>query len=490
MTTTKPLPDRRAPQTNAKATQKRVSQSAGSVMLGKGGLGYIARRGVDYGTSVAMQTVEGVSRLATTQPLQLIALLPSIVPEVDLSDWNFTTLASGPDVVRLKAMTTKADGSQEEDAAGTLAIETLFKSLPDEVGNFTDVLCQMIRMSLYSGMTACEAVPGPSRTGLSAVFPINTLTLRFKRETDGTLGLYQRQFADPNGMGVYSIGMSGVYAPLPQERVFWAKMGGLPDEPYGRSPFAPVLTAVLDCIAFIRDLGLAWHRVGMPAWDIGFDFENWARIAKEIIGLSDPTEIDAWVQKKFDESVSFFNDKEADDVFFHDTKSVVNAVGAGDKWGSVKEMWEIRRSRLTKALKMLPALMGDMEGSTETWSEVEERIFFTGLRNMVSTAVAPLVKAANLHLRLLGMALTCEAEISMPQLTQRLKDAQAKQLEIDNAAAIRDEGWQTQDEASLSVTGSAAVEEVPPKQTQALAMQQAKVGQADANATGQGNPPK
>src|ERR1051326_2763134 len=88
MTTTKPLPDRRAPQTNAKATQKRVSQSAGSVMLGKGGLGYIARRGVDYGTSVAMQTVEGVSRLATTQPLQLIALLPSIVPEVDLSDWN------------------------------------------------------------------------------------------------------------------------------------------------------------------------------------------------------------------------------------------------------------------------------------------------------------------------------------------------------------------------------------------------------------------
>jgi hypothetical protein len=442
-------------------TGQRVSQAPGSLPYEKGGIGYLARRGVDMGTSAALLTYEGIARLAATQPLQLISLLSSVVPEVDMADWNFTCLGCGAGCVRLKAVTVRPDGEQEEDAEGTLALETLFNGLPNEVGNFGDALAQQVRMALYAGMTACEAVPGPRGTGLKAVYPINSLTLRFKREEDGSLGLYQRQYADPNGLGVYEVGMSGMYEKLPDGRVFWAKMGGLPDEVYGRAPFAPVLTAVLIVVSFINDLTLAWHRVGTPKWDVGFDFEMWSKIAKEVTGLTDPVEINEFVQTKFTDAVAFFNDLRADDAFFHDINSKVNATGAGDKWGSVREMWEIHRSRLTKALKQLPALMGDMEGTTETWSEVEERIFFTGLETMIQTAVQPFVRAGSLHLQLLGMPLICEAEIAIPQPTQRNEDALAEQLEIENEIAKRDQGWITNETACLAITGSAPVGEPP-----------------------------
>jgi hypothetical protein len=439
----------------------RVSQQPGSLMGDKGGLGYIARRGVDNMTSLALQTLEGVLSLAATQPLQLLSLLPTLVPEVDMADWNFTCLGCGAGCVRLKAMTVSGDGSQEEDAEGTLAIEALLNSLPQEVGSWNDALAQNVRMVLYSGMAACEAVPGPRNTGIAAIYPINTLTLRFKREGDGTLGLYQRQYADPNGLGIYAVGMSGMYTPLPQERVFWAKMGGLPDELYGRAPFAPAINAVLIIISFLRDLTLAWHRVGTPKWDVGFDLEGAGRMATEIVGLTDPVEINEFIQTKFNDTVALFNNLQPDDAFFHDINSKVNAVGAGDAWANIKEIWELHRSRLTKALKQLPALMGDMEGTTETWSEVEERIFFTGMDNLMQTAVKPFVAAANLHLQLLGMPLICEAEISIPQPTKRLEDAQAEAIEILNAIAKRDQGWLSNEEACMAITGSAPVEDPP-----------------------------
>jgi hypothetical protein len=60
---------------------------------------------------------------------------------------------------------------------------------------------------------------------------------------------------------------------------------------------------------------------------------------------------------------------------------------------------------------------------------------------------------------LLGRTETVVAEYAPIRSNQRLADAQANQIEIDNAARTRDEGWQDNDAASTSITGSAAVSE-------------------------------
>lgn len=440
-----------------KVSQSRVSQGAGQVLLGKGGLGYIARRGVDMGTSIAVQSLEGVARMAIQQPLELISLLPDVVPEVGLAVWNGLRLGCSPGAVRIKAMTISSDGGSEEDPAGTAAIASLFDNLPDEVGTFDDCLSRNFMMMMFSGMCAVEAVPGVRGKGLSQVWPVNTLTLRFKREDDGSLALYQRQVANPNGTGLFSSGMGGVYEPMPMDRFFYSSMDGFPDDPYGRAPFAPCLTVVLECLAFMRDMMLAFHRVGMPKTDVSLDYEGWARVAKDIVGFNTPKEIDDWVVQKQGEVITQFESLQADDTFFHGINDKVNAFGVGDKMPDLPGIWAMIRLRLIQALKQMPSLMGVVEGSTETWSNVDFQIYAKGLESIVKKAATPLLKCANLHLQLLGMPLTAVAEYEPVRANQRLSDANAEAIEISNESRKRDEGWQTQDTASMAITGSKSI---------------------------------
>lgn len=441
-------------------TTDRASQSPGQQMFSKGGIGYITRRGVGGDRSVALTSMEGVKRLAMHSPLELLSLLPDLVPEVGLAVSTFTDLACAPGSIRLKAVTTNAKGESEEAPDGTAAVKALFASNPKEVGGLEDMLGQNLEMLLFSGMVACEGVAGAGGKGLKAVYPVNSLTLRFNRDTGGNLFLEQRQVSHTSGVGI-SAGAGGTYAPMPMERFFYDKIGGLPDDLYGRAPFSAALTEVLVCLAYMRDFLLAFHRVGTPKFDVGFDFEMWHKIAREIVGLTDAKDIDEWVTEKFNAAVEFFNNLEADDAFFHDKATGVNAIGSGDKWPDVPALWAMLRLRLVQSLKMLPTLMGIVEGTTETWSTVEWDIFAKRLRIYIGKALAPIVDCANLHLRLLGLPYTVEAEIDPVRTSQRLTDAQAEAQEINNEARKRDESWITQDDASMKITGSAAVGDAP-----------------------------
>jgi hypothetical protein len=433
----------------------RVSQGAGQVLLGKGGLGYIARRGVDFGTSVGVQTLEGVARLAVQQPLELLSLLPDLVPEVGLALWNGTFLGCGPESLRIKAVTKKPEGGSEEAPDGTAAIKDLWEKQPAEVGGLIDALGQNYQMLLFSGLCAAEAVPGARNTGLSGVFPVNTLTLRFKREDDGSLALYQRQTANPNGLGLYSAGFGGLFEPMPMNRFFYSRLPALPDEPYGRAPFGAALTIVLETLAFWRDVMLAFHRIGTPKWDVSFDFEMWGKIARDVVGLTDPYEINNYIQSKYQAAINFFNGLSSDDVFFHGLNDKVNAVGSGDSWPDLGEIWSMLRLRLVQALKQLPSLMGIAEGSSETWSKLEFEIYASSLRTLVSKAAGPLVQASQLHLQLLGMPYTAEPEFKELRSITRMIDAQALQIEIANQIAMVAQNWQLNSTAAMEITGSA-----------------------------------
>lgn len=445
------------------AKKERQSQGAGQTLFGKGGLGYIARRGIDLGSSIAVRSLEGVARLAATQPLELLSLLPDLVPEIGLALWNSTNLGCGPDRFRIKAVTRKADGSSEEAPEGTAAIASLWENNPDEAGDLVDCAGQMFQMLQFAGMNACEAVPGGRNKGIAAVYPINSLTLRFRRDDAGVLVLDQRQLGVNNGLGFTQAGLSGLFVPMPMERVFWTRLPGLPDEPYGRAPFGAALTVVLECLAFWRDVMLSFHRIGTPKLDVSFDFEMWYRIAKEVVGYTTQEEIDRYVDQKYAEAVEMFEKLEADDTFFHGQNDKVNSVGSGDSWPDLSAIWSMLRLRLIQSLKMLPTLLGVVEGDTETWSRVQWDIFTTGLLLIVNKALKPLVKASNLHLQLLGMPFTAVAEIEPIRSIARLTDAQAVAQEILNEEAKVQNNWQTNITASTVITGSAPPDEASRK---------------------------
>jgi len=452
----------------------RASQGAG-VFLSKGTLGWLARRGDDFGTTLATAPIETLARIAAVSPFDLIIRLPDLSPEVGQALWNALRLGCAPGTVRIKAMTlggeTIADdesdpgdlpqvqsGKSEEDPYGSLKIKELFDNQPEEVGSFDDCLSKNFQMLMLTGMCATEAVPAPRGKGVSAVYPVNSLSLRFKREDSGQLMLYQKQAMSSNGFNIFQdAGLGGVYEPMPMERFFYSSVDGLPDEPYGRSPYGPVLTAFLECAVFLRSLDLAFHRIGMPKINVGLDYKGWAETATQIVGVTDPKEIDEWCITKQQEVIELFSNMEPDDAFFHGTGDLVNTVGAGDKMPDIPGIWALKQARLIEALKTTPALAGIVSGSTETWASVDWKIYTAGLTSIVFKSALPLVRAANLHLRLLGLPLRAELEMEPIRAEQAQLDAQTEAMKIRNEAAKRDQGWQTQDEAAMAVTGSAAV---------------------------------
>ncbi len=446
--------------TAAASPDGRISQSPGTLFSKSTGW-YLPRRGADVQTAIQLQTFEGIARLAMSQPLELLTLLPDLVPEVGLAVWNGTFLGCGPDALRLKAMATPTRGKAEEAPDGTAEIDNLWTNNPEEAGDLIDCLAQNYQMLMFSGMTSAEAVPGARMQGVHAVYPINTLTLRYLRKQDGTLGLFQKQVLNPNTLVGYSGGLGGLYEELPPDRVFTKRLPGLPDDLYGRVPFAPALTIVLECLAFWRDTMLAWHRVGTPSIDIGFDFEMWANIAKDVIGYTDPEDISKYVDDRFADAVAFVKNKKPDDAYLHDLKSKVGSVGSGGEWGDVSTLWSMLRLRLIQALKQLPTIMGVVEGDTETWSKVQWQIYTNALKSLVAKAAGPLIRASQLHLQLLGLPYTVEPEFAPVESIMRLVDAQARSIEIANECRLRDEGLQAQDTTAMALTGSAPVAEGP-----------------------------
>lgn len=444
------------------------------------GFGFIPRRvGTDFdGSQTQLFSLDYILALARLQPLKVLSLLPDVVPEVGKAVWNDLRLGCGIDAVRLKAMTTDKSGKKIAEATdGTEAIKQLYTSQPQEVGTLNGILGQNFLMTQFSGMCAVEAVLGKQGTGVKYVFPIDTLTTRFRRDKDtGLVTLWQR-------MRVYDNPVAdkqwGGFIPMPMERTFWSCIDPFPTDPYGRAPMSPVLEPVLEAIAFIRDLMLAWHRVGCPRIDVGFDYEMHARIAKEIIGLSDKHEIEQYVEDEYNRAIDLFKGIYSDDAFFHDIKSEVNITGSGGQWPNVQEIYNIIRWRLIVALKQMPTLMGVVEGNTETWSSVDWQIYAKGLETLVQVASKPLVDTAQLHLQLLGMPYTVQAEYSPVRANQRMVDAQSEQIELDNEITKVYAGFQTQDEASMRVTGSAAV---APMDKEALGVKQVqKVGADGSN---------
>lgn len=426
------------------------------------GFGFVPRRGAgEYSTDNAnLRSLDQILVLAKVNPLQVLCMLPDVMPEVGKAVWNGLRLGCGQNSVRLKAMKPSKNGMDVMEAPdGTEAIKELWRNLPAEVGSLEGALTQNFLMVMFSGMCAVEAVPGARNKGIAEVWPIDTLTLRFKRNVDTKhVDLWQRLRVWGYHKDLDAKAWGG-YIPLPMDRVFWKSMDGFPDDPYGRAPMAPALNVVLDMIAFMKDLLLAWHRVGTPRWDVGFDYEMHARIAREQMGLTDKQQIEKYIEDEFNYTVELFNSLEADDTFFHDIKSEVKANGSGGAWPNIDQVYNILRWRMIMALKEMPTLMGVVEGNTETWSSVDWQIYAKGLEAEVAVAADPLVRASQLHLQLLGMPYIVEATYEPVRANQRMVDAQSEQLETQNEAYKRDQGWQTQDEASIAITGSAAVKE-------------------------------
>ena len=442
-------------------------------MQNQGGIGYLASR-TAYSTRTNLLTADGVLKMAATMPMELLSLLEEVSPEIGLALYQGDALGCTQEAFRIEVKTVKnAKGESESAPEGQAAVDALFSSLPQEVGDLNDCLSQNWRMLQVSAMCAVECVPGPRGTGLKEVWPINTTTLRFDRDDKGQIVLVQKQA----GAG---------FVPLPMERTFWSKFGGLPDNPGGSPPLAPALAAYLMLLSLLRDLGMAVHRIGYPKYHVTSDGDMDAQFAMEKLDMVDKDDILDYVEEQLDKLAERFEALDIDEAFITDVKQAVAAIGAGDKFPDFSAIYNIFSQRLEQALKTSATIMGRMTGSTETWSVVQWDAYARGLKKGVSKAANPIVDSANLHLQLLGMPYIAVPHYEELRSITRLQDAQAEEIEIKNEIVKRDENLQDQNTTGMKLTGSKPVGPAPEKQDPAGNPGEKKTG-AGADRTGGDN---
>jgi hypothetical protein len=425
-----------------------------------GGYGFIPRRGVNNPGSIA--TKDGLQSAACGNALRLLEWLADLDPEVGLATWNALRLTTAPGAVRIVATKESNVGAGDDaiDDEGTADLDAFWKNLPGELGGFDGVLRTMVFASLFTGMICIEAVPGPVMSGLEESWPVDSLTIAFRREEikpkKWRLIPYQWQVI-PQGPG-----FMGNYVRLDTSTFFWRSLDNGVDNPYGRAPFAPAVSEVLCHIAMIKDLRDAIHN---SAWDrlgFGFDWTETARIAREVYKITDPAKVNEWVQKQFEDARDAIGTLKPDDNIVYDKNGGITTIEGATGLTALEAILKFLRSRVIQALKSLPTLMGINDGSTQTYTTVEWQIYAAGLESLRSLAVSLLEEVANLHLRLLGKPLKAEARVEKIRTNDRLVDAQAEAIQIKNAKEKIRLGWSSHEEESINITGSAPVAEPMP----------------------------
>ena len=252
------------------------------------------------------------------------------------------------------------------------------------------------------------------------------------------------------------------YVELSTETFFWRTLDCPVDDAYGRAPYAPALAQVLSDIALIQDLRDAVHNSAWPRLGHGFNFTEMFKVAQETFNMVDPNAAAAWVKDQFDSAVAAVADMRPDDNVFYDSNGRLEILEGGKGLAQVEHILTFLRQRVVQSLKSLPTLMGINDGSTQTYTTVEWQIYAAGLETLRDQAVDLLERAADLHLRLKGLALRADSIVKKIRTSDALIDAQAEAKQIENAITKIRMGWITNEEAAISITGSGPVAEPMP----------------------------
>lgn len=409
-----------------------------------GGVSVVARRGVpDRGF---LANASALSCFAEESALRLLAYLPDIDPLVGMAAENVLNFTCAPGDLQIVAVRPNAPGKSDDDTddAGTTALESLWDALPDEVGGLGGLLSLSVVSLLFGGLTCAEGVPGPRGTGLSAVWPVDPLTLRFVRDApDAPVSLEQRQ-----------TGSALPWKRLRADTVFFRAAPSWVDDPYGRAYFGAALAPSLADMATNQDvrnwvhLG-AWGRI---KW--GMSTEQLYATATGPLALSgaDATE---WVAQQLAEARSIAESLQSDDVLFHDASGDVDMLQPGAPAGL--DVLEYLRHQKVMAVKSWPTLLGINDGATSTFAAAESTAYYKGLERLRDLAVSPILRCADLHLRLLGLPMKAKAVWKPVRVTDELNDANALNVQIENQKELIGMKMRTPEAAAMELTGSGLV---------------------------------
>ena len=411
-----------------------------------------------------------------TNPLRVLALLPDIDPLAAKSQANTLSLTCAPGDVQIvvdKASTADA-GDDTVDSRWTKKLDTLWESLPAEVGGLKGLRKTLTKSLKNTGMAIIECVPGPTGSGVAEIWPVDPLTCIFKRNEDTLRAeLWQRQSTGDKW--------------LDPQFVLYVAADQTVDDPYGRAKDAAALPTILRKMQMDQDVQDSVHNSAWKRLIYKYSLRQLYEIAVEVLKLPDsrqtvdpvtgePAEdlqgepvleypASAWVQGQVDRISGYLGNLKPDDnlsVDGGDSGGVDTIDGAN--LAGIEPILKHLVNQAIQAYGDAPTMMG-VDGPSFNFGSVAWAVQAQLLEDLRDDVVSLLVRAGNLHLKLLGSSRTARAEVKPIRVTDALVEAQTQQYEQNNVFAQLAWGFLTPEQASMKLTGSG----IPPEMADLVA---------------------
>jgi len=356
--------------------------------------------------------------------LDVYRFLRDSVPDISDAVWTWKRLCqTGYDIEIV-------DPSSEVAQARA---ERLLRELDTRVNSGDrgmDGLLDIFYGSLFTfGAAALEIVLSPSRETINDVVPVDVWTVRFRRER-GRLQAYQWH--------------EGEEIPLPMERFVYVGLDRDGTNPYGRSMLRSIPFVVKIQQRLLEDMAKATHNAGWSKLHVKYAPDDRRR--------GETAEAyERRVATTFDQLKSKLDGLEADqNLVTYDNVTV--EVLRGDTRSQVfYENHKAIEEQVITGMHLMPILLGRNYGTTETYGTAQFEIVNRQVEAVNRSVKRILERLYRFELALMWGDARARVHMRSNRTVDVLKEANARAKEIENAIALRNEGFITQAEAAKSL---------------------------------------
>lgn len=331
---------------------------------------------------------------------------------------------------------------KEEGEAQTY-LDELTRQIGKEYGGGLDQLHNVLALVLITNGAVCaEVAPTEELDNTVDWYPVDPTLIAFLRDKNGDMHMGQR-FRD------------NTFVELNTNQVFYTPLDPDVDDPYGRPPLLPALSAVLAKSQMINDLRAVAHNQGYPRLDVSIKWD--AIYAASPPALREPGQEEAfkeWTESVLSTVVADYEALQVDDTFVHYDWVNIQMVGGAAGVGAFDfaALEKILSRSLNSALKTLPILLGINETTSETHGSIQWQIQVQGVSALQRLIKRTIEKLANTSLALKGYQAHAKVEYQKIRTVDRLFEAQADFFETRTVQLQEMMGWRSHDEAAELIT--------------------------------------
>lgn len=384
-------------------------------------------------------------------PERLLEMMAQLSPEVSRAFDDFRVMCNSGYEFKATRL-----GSDVEDQRARQAAQAFIDQMDAKpVGGFHDVIdMNLAGFFIYGAMCSELVLDKRGRMPLDIATPKPT-SIRFRKRSD------------PERGDVWQPGQwqGGIFVPLDIPTFFYRSAGRMFDTPDGIPMAAPALFVSLFLLGMMHDLRRVIQQQGYPRIDVSIDI---AKILESAPQLAANTEqFNNWANSLVTQVENAYSQLQPDDAYIHTSNVIVNRpVGAVDasSLGGVDAIIKSLERMAVRALKTNGLLMELGESTSESEANRKWELYVARIKIVQHTLEDVLGRIFGLALEAQGIQAKVAFTFAELRAAEMLRDAQTETMQIANEKAKYEAGWQTQDEASIAITGSPAVSQTPLQQ--------------------------